>query len=194
MVVRSSKYNWILQRSGTFINALNVRMMDERVKLVIKLIMDRENMTIATFANSIGVSTSAISHVLTGRNQPSIVVVSSIHKKYSYINLEWLIHGTGEMVNENLAILEAPSNTTASSVPSSGYSGLIFPSLFDQNPENAGEGTGISKNRKEMALETPISDVKQVDNKDIKCSNKPQRKIVEIRIFFDDNTYEIFKS
>ena len=66
-------------------------------------------------------------------------------------------------------------------------------SLFDTNPIIAGVSTSTLENRKETALEhsdnTPESPIVQR----VKCIEKPPRKIVEIRIFFDDNTYEVFK-
>ena len=70
--------------------------------------------------------------------------------------------------------------------------GFDYP-LFAENPENLSEGTGETENRKEIALETPQKQVKEIVKQEIIYKERPPRKITEIRIFFDDNTYETFK-
>ncbi|NDV82593.1 helix-turn-helix transcriptional regulator [Bacteroides sp. 51] len=160
------------------------------IKDRIRLIMEKENMIAGTFADSIGVQQSTLSHVINGRNRPSLDVVMKIHQRYNYIKLEWLLYGIGDMINENSSASEVLS-PSASINPS--YSDHSFPSLFDQNPENAGVEPENSKNRKEIALETPVLDTKPAVIQEIKYIERPHRKITEIRIFFDDNTYETFR-
>lgn len=159
------------------------------IKDRIRLIMERENMTAGTFADSIGVQQSTLSHVTSGRNRPSLDVVMKVHQTYRYVNLEWLLYGKGEMINENSSISSVPA--ASSTVPS--YSDQIYPSLFDQNPENQDVEPNDFKNRKEIALEMPNLEHKPAVIQEIKYVERPHRKITEIRIFFDDNTYETFK-
>ncbi|MCD7899091.1 MAG: helix-turn-helix domain-containing protein [Bacteroides sp.] len=150
------------------------------IKDRINLVMENENMKSGTFAESLGMIQSTLSHILTGRNKPSLEVIMKIHKKYPYINLEWLLYGTGEMMAEEKS-------------PSSSISQGNLPSLFDQNPVNPSSFTAELKNRKEIALETTEKAPKETVIQEIKYIEKPHRKITEIRIFFDDNTYEIFR-
>jgi len=159
------------------------------IKDRIKLIMEKENMIAGTFADSIGVQQSTLSHVINGRNRPSLDVVMKIHQKYGYINLEWLLYGTGEMLNEQHGFVS--DITPAKTHPS--YLDHNFPSLFDQNPEKTDKEPDNSKNRKEMPLETPVLDSNSAVIQEIKYIERPTRKITEIRIFFDDNTYETFR-
>lgn len=144
------------------------------IKDRIKLIMDNENMTSGAFAESIGVQQSTLSHILNGRNNPSLDVVMKVHQRYSSINIEWLLYGTGEM----------KGNSTSHSPSSKNDS--FLPSLFDQNPENTHKDP-VS------AAETLQKPLKETVVQEIKYIERPQRKITEIRIFFDDNTYEIFR-
>ena len=44
-----------------------------------------------------------------------------------------------------------------------------------------------------MNLELPKTPVKEIVKQEIIYKERPPRKITEIRIFFDDNTYETFK-
>lgn len=148
------------------------------IKDRISLIMENEDMKPGAFAESIGVQQSTLSHILNGRNKPSLDVVMKVHQKYSYVNLEWLLYGIGEMHMEKKAA----------------SAGDFFPSLFDQNEINAASGADQLKYRRETALEKPENPTKETVIQEIKYVEKPPRKITEIRIFFDDNTYEIFKA
>lgn len=60
-------------------------------------IMQKEGLTNAEFAEKIGISTSSLSHIFSGRNKPSLEVVMRIHKACPYVNINWLLYGEGEM-------------------------------------------------------------------------------------------------
>ena len=140
------------------------------------MIMEREKVPPRVFAETIGVQQSTLSHILNDRNKPSLEVVMKVHQTYNYVNLEWLLYGKGEMI--------------ASAVSSNGD---YQPSLFDENPVNPSKETINPENRKEMALRTAENAPKEIVKQEIRYIEKPARKITEIRIFFDDNTYETFR-
>ena len=142
--------------------------------------MQKEEMTAAQFAEKIGLSPSSLSHILNGRNNPSLDVVMKIHKACNYVNLPWLIYGEGEMEWK----AEAPKQEET------GISGMA---LFDESAFFTSEGTEERENRKEMAPKTPIYAPKEIVREEIKYIEKPARKITEIRIFFDNGTYETFR-
>jgi transcriptional regulator with XRE-family HTH domain len=54
--------------------------------------------TATRFADEIGVQRSGISHILSGRNQPSYDFIIKIVRRYPEINLEWLVLGKGEIM------------------------------------------------------------------------------------------------
>ena len=143
-------------------------------------IMQKEEMTAAQFAEKIGLSPSSLSHILNGRNNPSLDVVMKIHKACSYVNLPWLIYGEGEMEGQ----------PEAHQSEASGVSGI---SLFDESAFFTPEGTDERENRKEMASKSPVFTPKEIVREEIKYIEKPARKITEIRIFFDNGTYETFR-
>lgn len=60
----------------------------------------KENKTSAQFAEEIGVQPSGISHILSGRNKPSLDFVVKMLEKYNYISSDWLIFGKGNMYKE----------------------------------------------------------------------------------------------
>lgn len=142
-----------------------------------KMIMEREQLNAGAFAESIEVAQATISHILASRNNPSTDVILKLHKRYNDINLEWLLTGKGNMSNN-------PSTTE--------NDGLGYP-LFADNPENPSNEPDVPENRKEIASESTSKAHKEIVKQEIIYKERPPRKITEIRIFFDDNTYETFK-
>jgi len=70
--------------------------MKERIREFLK----RENKTSAQFAEEIEVQPSSISHILSGRNKPSLDFILKMLEKYSFLSIEWLLFGKGEMYRE----------------------------------------------------------------------------------------------
>ena len=68
--------------------------MIERIKQVIEY----SQLSSSAFADTIGISRSGLTHLLTGRNQPSLDVARKILAKFPDISTEWLIMGMGEML------------------------------------------------------------------------------------------------
>lgn len=143
-----------------------------------KMVMDREKLTAGAFAESIGVAQATISHILGPRNKyPSTEVILRLHQRYSDINLDWLLTGKGNM---------------SDNADPAGSDGLGYP-LFAKNQENPTNGQEDDENRKETPLEASEKTPKEIVKQEIIYKERPPRKITEIRIFFDDNTYETFK-
>lgn len=59
-----------------------------------------ENKSSALFAEEIGVQPSGISHILSGRNNPSLDFVVKMLSKYPSLSAEWLLFGRGQMFRE----------------------------------------------------------------------------------------------
>ncbi len=49
----------------------------------------------SSFADAIGVQRSGISHVLSGRNRPSLDFVMKVVTRFPEVNLYWLLNGKG---------------------------------------------------------------------------------------------------
>ena len=181
----------------------------------IKEIIDREGMGQSQFADFIGVNRPTLSHILAGRNNPSMEVVMKIHQKFPKINLLWLLDGEGSYEGDgvadypkgtltedrvadadDMALYGRTEQAQTSSSPMSGgqpQSRFYQGELFAENAIFAPESTGSAKNRKEMPLQTPQKAPYLSDTQLEYAKKSLQRKIVEIKIFFDDGTYETFK-
>ena len=142
--------------------------------------MQKEAMNAGLFAEKIGISAASLSHILSGRNNPSLDVMMKIRKAFGYVSWEWLLEGVGEMEY-------APTS------PDSVNPELLDPLSFDENALFAPDGTDDLKNRKEIGVKTSAFATKEVVHEQVKYVEIPSKKITEIRIFFDNGTYETFR-
>ena len=67
--------------------------MNDRIQLILKT----KNISASKFADEIGVQRSSISHILSGRNNPSLDFIQKILKRFADINSDWILTGKGSM-------------------------------------------------------------------------------------------------
>lgn len=61
----------------------------------LKIVMDFYNVSASSFAETIDVPRSSISHILSGRNKPSLDFVLKTIETYQEVDLYWLLKGIG---------------------------------------------------------------------------------------------------
>jgi len=59
--------------------------------------MESESLKSSALADNIGVNRATISHILSGRNKPSIDFLQKLLHSYPALNANWLITGIGYM-------------------------------------------------------------------------------------------------
>lgn len=59
--------------------------------------LQAENISQSQFADTVGITRAAVSHILSGRNKPGYDFFYGICRHYPGLNLEWLISGKGKM-------------------------------------------------------------------------------------------------
>lgn len=139
----------------------------------LKQFLAAENITQAQFADSINVVRASVSHVLSGRNNPSYEFIKSIMLVYPSLSMEWLMFGKGKMYKD-------PENGHTSSLP------LLFPEA-DESIEPI--ELNIQEEPQEPVLDTQsISEIVSLDNA-IQVPVK-QRKVSKIIILFNDGTFQ----
>lgn len=94
-------------------------------------IMKAKNLKATDFATLLGVQPSGVSHILAGRNKPSLEFVKKIKETFPEYNLDWIIFGTGPMTTSEP--FKEPSINTPNVSPAD--SGLL-PFDFDADYEN----------------------------------------------------------
>lgn len=63
-------------------------------------LMNAEGLSSSRLADEIGVQRSSVSHLLSGRNNPSYEFIQKLLTRFPRLNAEWIILGTGPMYKE----------------------------------------------------------------------------------------------
>jgi len=79
-------------------------------------VMNRLGVSATKFADEIDVQRSGISHILSGRNQPSYDFMVKILTRYAEISAEWLILGKGAMLKSDNTFTHPPISKDEPSV------------------------------------------------------------------------------
>ena len=75
----------------------------------LKLILDYYDISATVLAEKIEVQRSSISHILSGRNKPSLDFVLKILKSFPEVELYWLLNGVGEFPKSSKNIQSTPT-------------------------------------------------------------------------------------
>jgi len=73
---------------------------DDFIKRLEK-ILDYYSLSASTFADQIGVQRSSLSHLLSGRNKPSLDFVMKVVEVFPEVDLYWLLIGKGNFPKQN---------------------------------------------------------------------------------------------
>ena len=73
---------------------------DDFIKRLEK-ILDYYSLSASTFADQIGVQRSSLSHLLSGRNKPSLDFVMKVIEVFPEVDLYWLLNGKGNFPKQN---------------------------------------------------------------------------------------------
>lgn len=128
-----------------------------------------ENKSSAQMAEEIGVQASGISHILSGRNNPSLDFVLKMLEKYKYLSSDWLLFGKGQMYKAGLA-----------------------QSLFDETISLKSERVTEIPNPAFTANSINFQEVNSIKSVAETVSELVQGrpKVIKIVWFFDNNSFE----
>lgn len=160
--------------------------MDEKDR--IEKVMLTEGMNSAQFAAEIGIQGSTLSHILNGRNNPSLDVLKKVLNRFRTVSSDWLILGVGSMYRS-----EKQSQT---------------PTLFDSINENSSK-SAISE-PKIVEKFVSLSDVIQQNTPQIpdvavqqtsearsiihSVVDAPEKSVRKIIVYYTDNTFQEFET
>ena len=142
--------------------------------------MESQHMTQQVFAQFIKISPATLSGIFNGRTNPSLNIVEAIKNSLPSISTDWLLFGNGPMyidVSKGESVASAGGSTDSKEALLDFETPSTAPSIASQT---GGFIQGVNS--------TP----KNIEQFVVKNIDKPQRKITEIRIFFDDQTWETF--
>lgn len=124
-------------------------------------LLEEKAMTLAAFADEIGVERSTMSHIKSGRSNPSLDVALKILERFPEVSTDWLILGKGSMFGQITNPYE--------------------PTLFDQTQPTASYTAEYAQKQASETASQPTS---------LQNEPSTQRSIVRVILFYDDNTFE----
>ena len=145
--------------------------------------MEAQHMSQQVFADFIGMSPASLSSIFNDRTRPTLNIVEAIKKKIPDISTDWLMFGTGTMYSSSAATLEGGPETQVDGQRSQEPM-LSFDMFSTPTPQTAVQP---QRNQNGVRITRP-----EMSREEIKNIDKPQRKVTEIRIYYDDQTWESF--
>ncbi|CAN5408628.1 helix-turn-helix transcriptional regulator [soil metagenome] len=131
-------------------------------------ILEHYDLSAAAFADAIDVGRSSISHILSGRNKPSLDFVLKIVQAFPEVELYWLLNGKGKFPasRENMNNFSGPSGVN----------------LFSE------------EEKKEVPTINNPSIGANSSRANIPAKHSAGKKIKKIVIFYEDGTFDAFEN
>lgn len=172
---------------------------DEFIKRL-EIILDYYGLSASGFADKIGVQRSSLSHLLSGRNKPSLDLILKIVEVFPEIDLYWILNGVGAFPKSLSISQEFQSKNVISTSPTfiensnqekknSEHLNLENNKIFQNNlfDEKLIENENVlSKNQ---LAENSINENKNNLVQNIKFSENSE-KIEKIMFFFADGSFK----
>ena len=149
--------------------------MKSRISKIIKI----EQLSSSKFAESIDVQRSSISHILSGRNKPSLDFIQKILTVYKNINSDWLLFGKGDMFKDGKSEKDSPNHVD---------------SLFKKKEDSKIKEEEKLLPQKEK-FESRQIESRQTENSSIEniTAGLTKKKVERIVLFFTDKTFKEYK-
>jgi transcriptional regulator with XRE-family HTH domain len=141
---------------------------DDFVKRL-ETLLEYYNLNASSFADKIGVQRSSLSHLLSGRNKPSLDFILKILEVFPEVDLYWILNGKGSFPKkiDNNNVIES------------------FPTLLNSDPitEN------LFSNIPEAKTTAPTVEIKKTNH----LSQSISSEVEKIVFFYKDGTFKEFK-
>ncbi len=164
----------------------------------VQKIINYSELSSSEFADEIGVQRSNISHVLSGRNKPSLDFLMKIKDRFPEIQWEWLIEGKGSMV---FAENEAASTPSSYSLEESKINddepiitGLFsIPSQEDENTKQEEVKSEISEPIQYNIVENTPEISENKNTSEAETPSEKSNNIKKIVFFYENGKFEVFE-
>lgn len=152
-------------------------MQSEDIIKRLEFVFEYFGLTASSFADKISVQRSSISHLLSGRNKPSLDFILKIVEHFPEVDMMWLLKGVGEFPKSTHSINQSNLvSPTLSYKDETSHQHDLF-SVEESIPKNE-----LFENVKETISNTPKFE-RQENNKEID----------QIVIFFKDGSFKLYK-
>ena len=166
--------------------------MSERER--IELLMKCFELSPSQFADRTGIQRASVSHIISGRNKPSLEVMQKIFEAFPTVDIRWLMTGNGEEpvagASKEIAGTNVVENTLfpAQTLQPAPEIQTAVPRISAVNePEPVRQPRQQSSAVRQQTERSPRKTVSQR----LQQSHSNEKRIKEIRVYYTDGTYEI---
>jgi transcriptional regulator with XRE-family HTH domain len=143
----------------------------------LELLLDYYSLNASAFADKIGVQRSSLSHLLSGRNKPSLDFIMKILEVFPEVDLYWILNGKGSFPKN------AKVNENQISVPEE---------LSTPTPILKNETTHDLFSQLELTVERNVAEEpKFSENPNMPTASK-ESEIDKIVLFYKNGTFKIY--
>ncbi len=142
----------------------------------LEIILDYYNLSASAFADKINVQRSSLSHLLSGRNKPSLDFIIKVIEVFPEVDLYWILNGKGNFPkSENVVptVLETEKKTPSQPIEENTNSELDLFSTVEKR------------------ITSTLSESNPVES--IKTENNSDEEIERIVVFFKNGTFKNYK-
>jgi transcriptional regulator with XRE-family HTH domain len=138
----------------------------------LEIILDYYNLSASAFADKINVQRSSLSHLLSGRNKPSLDFIIKVIEVFPEVDLYWILNGKGTFPKseKNFSIQSTKQEVTSDETNT--------PDLFS---------TDQTKSKQPFINN-------EIGKKTISLSNNDVKTIERIVIFYTDGSFKNYQS
>jgi transcriptional regulator with XRE-family HTH domain len=138
----------------------------------LEIILDYYNLSASAFADKINVQRSSLSHLLSGRNKPSLDFIIKVIEVFPEVDLYWILNGKGTFPKseKNFSIQSTKQEVTSDETNTS--------DLFSTDQTNS----------KQPFINN------EIEKKSINLSNSEVKTIERIVIFYTDGSFKNYQS
>ena len=135
----------------------------------LQVIFDHYGLSASAFAEKLGVGRSSISHIVSGRNKPSLDFVLHILDNFKEVTFDWLILGKGNF----------PKNENTSPAPT------LFQNKLEEKPKAVEQDSNFPESN---------TIVKAFTSSDSEKNSNRAPSIDRIIIFYSDDSFKEYKN
>lgn len=163
----------------------------------IEQLLEEIEMSPSLFADAIGVQRATISHILSGRNNPSLDLVQKVLSRFPELNPDWILSGKGDMWRTQMVQkTEKPEIKEANQSPNIPRQPELFTVQKTKIQESDSDSLPASATREKKAGALSAKEVQAIDIEDKMAFSSTEglkkRRVKKVILLYDNDTFEAY--
>lgn len=149
----------------------------------LEILLDYYALSASVFADKMGVQRSGLSHLMSGRNKPSLDFVMKITENFPEVDLYWLLNGEGSFPKTEGSAREFYTQPIPEQVQ---------PHPVQVKNESAAFDLFSAEENNDVLNDTPAAEASLVKEKKTEVELPEEGSVEKIVIFYNDGTFKSY--